>query len=422
MEAVTLVSSSIADLLRQAGAAGAAERGLVHIISVAPIRDAVGERWARHEPLIEDFVVRSFKRGARDDDVIVRANETDFILIQSGRDRTAALSRASLLMRQTLNYFLGAAKAEHIAIAVVDKLDEAGVEATRVTEPEISRTGPARVDLSKSEDGSPPWEQFGVVREPRQMVTIRRADGTDLKAVFFLDPVWNVARGGVVSFSVETVAVQVEPDGQLSPIEPADMTPRCHVALALRRMQFLRDMAERNEAGGGASVAFHLPVSYDALVHFSTRGMLLAELRRLSIDGLKSRTIIELTEVPSALPHVRLTELIAQIRPFARSIFVRLEPNPADFRAWTKCGAVGLVLPTEMHCAERAQMARVDAFVRQCADIGMVPAFCGVNSRSMVMAAWAAGVTLMSGDFINTHYGEGIEPRRFSPEDLYQAA
>jgi len=367
-------------------------------------------------------VIRSFKRSAREDDLIVRVNDCDFILIQPSRDPMAALSRASLLMRETLNYFLGAVKAENISIAVVDTLSGAGVEATRVTEEVLRQARRSPADLSQSEDGSPPWERFGVLREPRKMVTIRRPDGTNLSAMFFLDPVWNVARKGVVSFSIATIALEEGPEGELMPIDLEDMTTRCHAALALRRIRFLRELAARNAAEGGASVAVHLPISYHALAPSSTRATLLSELQRLCADELKSRTFIELTEIPAALPHVRLAELTAQLRPFVRGVFIRLETNPGDFRGWTRSGVLGLILPADPRNPERTQMARIDAFVRQCRAIDVVPAVYGVGTRSLAMAAWAAGVTLMAGDFVVGRYGEGIQARRFSAEDLYEAA
>jgi hypothetical protein len=38
------ISTSVGDLLRHAGASGAAERGQVHIVSMAAIREAVGSK------------------------------------------------------------------------------------------------------------------------------------------------------------------------------------------------------------------------------------------------------------------------------------------------------------------------------------------------------------------------------------------
>lgn len=328
MYETTGISTSVADLLRHAGASGAAEGGQVHIVSVSAIREAVGERWGRHESLVEDFIIRSFRRSAREDDFIVRVNEADFVLIQPSREPMAALSRASQLMRDALSYFLGAVKIEQIHISVVDRIDGDVVEATRVSERELTLASQERsVDLSTSEDGSPPWEKFGVCRPPRKVVSLRLADGTDIQAVFFLDPVWNIANGAVASFVARTIAVQAGPDGQLTTIEPSLMTPKSYAALAAKRVQFVREL-------GGAeappAIGVHLPLSFNCVSHSSTRMTILADLKKLAVAEWKSRLFVEITDVPPALPHVRLTEIVAQLRPFVRGVLVRVPPGPVD--------------------------------------------------------------------------------------------
>ena len=60
MQLAASVPSSVWRMLRDAGAE-AAERGHVHVISVAAIREVVGERWSRQQELVEDFVIRTFK-------------------------------------------------------------------------------------------------------------------------------------------------------------------------------------------------------------------------------------------------------------------------------------------------------------------------------------------------------------------------
>lgn len=417
------ITTSVGDLLRHAGGSGAAERGQVHILSVAAIRDAVGERWSRHEPLVEDFVIRSFRRGARDDDFIVRVNEADFILIQPSREPMAALSRASQLMRETLSYFIGAVKTEHIHISVVDRLDGDGVEATRLDEGQLARASHERsADLSASEDGSPPWERFGVSRPSRKVVTIRRTDGADLQAVFYLDPVWNVASGAVVSFVVQTVAVQADPDGQLSTVEAGSMTPKSYTALAAKRIQFVRELAGPDPAGAPPAIAVHLPLSFNSLSHSSTRSMILADLKKLSAANWKSRLFVELTDVPPALPHVRLTEIVAQLRPFVRGVLVRLPAGPIDLMRWERCGAMGMVAMVSSGTSEREEIARVGKFAAEAATIGVVASLYGVSSRSMALAAWAAGVRLISGDYVAAKFGDALTAQRFSAEDLYRTS
>lgn len=418
--ATTNIPTSVGELLRQAGAFAAAERGQVHVISVDAIREAVGERWKRHEPLVEDFVIRSFRRGAREDDFIVRVNEADFILIQPSRTSMAALSRASKLMREALSYFLGAARNEHINIAVVDSLKGGDVVATRVSDDELQRASHERlVDLARSDDGSPPWERFGVSRPPRKVVTIRRAEGGDIQAVFYLDPVWNVARGAVVSFVVRTVAVHIGANGEFEGIDPTAMTPSSHAALAVQRIRFLKELATDGLEGQNPAIAVHLPISFNCLSHSSPRSALLSELKKMSAEGWRSRSFVEIADVPAALPHVRLTEIVTQLRPFVRGVFVQAPDGPVDIRNWARCGAMGMISTARHGMSERDQIARIEKFVEQCDDIGVVAAFCGVKTRSIAVAAWSAGATLLSGDFFGETFGDEIVARKFPHSALY---
>lgn len=419
-EATTNIPASVGELLRHAGAFSAAEQGQVHVISVAAIREVVGERWQRHEPLVEDFVIRSFRRGARDDDFIVRVNEADFILIQPSRTSMAALSRASQLMRETLSYFLGAAKNEHINIAVVDSLRDCDVVATRVSHDDLQRASDERsVDLARSDDGSPPWERFGVSRPPRKVVTIRRPDGGDIQAVFYLDPVWNVARGAVVSFVARTVAVQTGSDGEFEGIDPTAMTPSSHAALAIQRIRFLKELVTGGPDEENPAIAVHLPISFNCLSHSSPRTALLSELKKMSAEGWQTRSFVEITDVPAALPHVRLTEIVTQLRPFLRGVFVRAPSGPVDLRNWARCGAIGMVATVEHGVPEREQIVRIEKFARQCEDIGVVAAVYGVKTRSLAVAAWSTGVTLLSGDLFGEKFGDDIVARRFPHSALY---
>lgn len=418
--ATTNIPTSVGELLRHAGAFSAAERGQVHVVSVAAIREAVGERWGRHEPLVEDFVIRSFRRGAREDDFIIRVNEADFILIQPSRTSMAALSRASQLMREALSYFLGAAKNEHINIAVVDSLKGGDVVATRVGEDELQRASLERdVDLTGSEDGSPPWERFGVARPPRKVVTIRRPDGGDIQAVFYLDPVWNVARGAVVSFVARTVAVQTGVDGEFEGIDPTAMTPSSHAALAVQRIRFLKELVTGGLDGEHPAIAVHLPISFNCLSHSSPRTALLSELKKMNAEGWQSRSFVEITDVPAALPHVRLTEIVSQLRPFVRGVFVRAPDGPVEIRNWARCGAIGMIATAQHDLSERDQIARIEKLAQQCDDIGVVAGFYGVKTRSIAVAAWSAGVTLLSGDFFGEKFGDEIVARRFPHSALY---
>lgn len=413
MQLAASLSISVWEMLRNAGAAQAAERGQVHVISVAAIRDAIGARWTRHQDLVEDFVIRAFKRAARDDDFIVRVNDADFILIQPGRSALGALSRASQLMRETLSYFLGAVKAEDVRIAIVDRLHGDAVEATAVSVDQLDRAADEHPrELRDSLDGSAPWERFGVASPVRKTALIARPNAANLHALFYVEPVWNVRQGAVAAFRIRSVVLQEAADGELLPTGPEDLTPRCELELAVRRVAFA---AELWDSIPGPPPALHLPAAFSALTHSSARTAFSARLAGLKEAGRQRLMILELTDVPIGLPALILSGLITQLKPFCRGLLAHAE-EIGDITRWRDTGLCGFV-----HLSGGARQAQdsLKRFATAARDVGMAAACCDVGTHSQFMQAWAAGFSHLSGNLISRTFGEPVVPQRFGARDLY---
>lgn len=413
MQLAASFSTSVWEMLRDAGAAQAAERGQVHVISVAAIRDAVGARWTRHQDLVEDFVLRAFKRAARDDDFIVRVNDADFILIQPGRPAVGALSRASQLMRETLGYFLGAVKAEDVRIAIVDRLHGDAVEATAVSIDQLDRAADEHPrDLRDSLDGSAPWERFGVASPVRKTSLIEPPNAANLRALFYLEPVWNVRQGAVAAFRIRSVVLQEAADGELLPTEPEDLTPRSQLELALQRVAFA---AEVWDDSPGTPPALHLPVAFHGLTHSSARTAFIARLAGLKEASRQRLMILELTDVPTGLPPLILSGLITQLKPFCRGLLAQAE-ELGDIGRWRDTGLCGVV-----HLSGETGQALypLKRFAMAARDFGLAAAYYDVGSHSRFMQTWAAGFSHLSGDLISRTFGEPVVPQRFDARDLY---
>ncbi|RZJ02102.1 MAG: hypothetical protein EON90_00460 [Brevundimonas sp.] len=291
----------------------------MHIVSVSAIRDALGSRWPRRSAGIEDFVERGFRRGALADDLIVRLNPVDFILVQPSWPPLGALNRAMQLMRDTLSYFLGEVRPENIRVAVVDQLLGDAIQARSVA-PTAQAEGSCATlrNLVDSTDGSPPWERFAAGAAMSDPVLVRRPDGGDLEAMFYLEPVWNLASGAVASFLVRSVVFELAPDGTRSPPCWALFTPRCHLALVESRIDYLA-----RELEAEPSLVAHLPISASCLRLTSTRFRLLSKLRRRLPDERRKQTIIELRDLPAGFPESALAALVAQVAPYARAVLAR---------------------------------------------------------------------------------------------------
>jgi hypothetical protein len=417
------VSPSITDMLRHSGADEAARRGQVQLVSVAAIRETVGDRWARHQPLVEDFVTRAFTRNAIEDDLIVRVNDTDFLLVQPSRTSMGALSRSSVLLRETLTFFLGAAEAENIHISVVDRIGDDGLEATRVTGDQLETAAAEREgDLTHSRDGSAPWERFGVARPPRKMAAIKRPGQGDIQAMFYLDPVWHVAREAVVSFVVRTVAVQHSSGGDVEPVDVAGLTPGAAAALDIQRLIFIGELMGDGDRPGPA-IVIHAPISMNALSYSGARTAVLGELRRLVTGDRRDRLIVELLHVPEGLPESRLSEAIAQVRPYARAVLVRAPSFSAEVGVWSRCGAIGVIHEVELPdlpSSEKAMLAALPGAIERARQAGLLAGLYGVQSGSVALAAWSAGFSHLSGDHITGRVGSDPVAQRFSVMDLYR--
>lgn len=411
----TGLPASVYDLLMQAGALGAAEEGQIHLISVSAIREAVAERWGRRREAVEEYVLRAFRRDAADNDFIALVNDVDFILIQPSRTPLEALGRASKLMRETLNYFLGKAVPEAIRVAVVDRLGEGVVEASAVAESDLERaSGRPGHSTGDTRQGSPPWERFGQAADQRSgVVLIKRPNLPSIRAMFYLQPIWSLRRSAVVSFLIRSVVFIEDKKGELIPPGDDDLTSQCRLELALRRIRFAEECWS---SAAGAAPALHLSLSLGSIRHSSQRRELLARLKLLRDNPRNGPLFLELGDAPEAFPLLTLSSLVCQLKPYVRGVLLRTD-NSDDVVRWRSSGLSGVVWAKTSTTTQDLQRLRGFAAAAHAAQLAA--AFYGVSTNSQFMQSWGAGLTHLSGDLITSAFGDGADARRFEPRQLY---
>lgn len=416
MIALPLSGSTLDLLSREETVRDAIARGQFHIMSLAPVRTALAERWSRNEGLVEDFVVRSFRRLADADDVIVRVNDADFVLIQPSRSSMSALSLAAALTRQTLSHFLGEVRPENIEISVITQVDAGGIEAHRVTQQQLDAAERAETAAEPDENESPPWEVFGVARPPRKIVTFKRPECGDLESLYYCEPIWNAARGVVVAFQLRTMTFyQPEPNVR-ELVSPGDLTARTHAVIAQRALRYAREVLEQPE---NRRIALSVPIALDAFAHSASRIAIAGELKAIGDDSLRRRLFIELNDIPRDVSVARVEEAVAQIKAFARRVTVRLPALAANYIDWERTGADGLVVCLDSWLADGRVQSRLANLVRYTRRAGQFAAVDGAREPHMAVLAQSAGVAEVSGELIAQTFGETLEPRAFHLEDLF---
>lgn len=413
------LSGGALDLLSRAAAVREAiAQGQFHIISLAPVRRALGVRWVRHEGLVEDFVLRSFRRTAGEDDVILRLNDADFVVVQPSRSPMEALNRVALLTRQTLSHFLGEVRPENIEISIIDQVLPDRIEARRVTQVQLEEAAGAEVVVLGDGDASPPWEPFGDKRSPRKVVTFKRPEGGDLEALYYCEPIWNAARGVVACFYLRTTTFHLRAPGIRELVIPGDLTARTHAVIAQRRLRYARELL--------AQPAFHdialtVPIALDVFAHSASRITVAQKLKKLTADeAIRRRLSIELVDVPRHVPVARVTEATAQVKAFARRVSVRLPMLSGRLTDWERTGADGLVVSLDGWSMEGSLRSRLVGLVDHARRAGGVFAAAdGIRDPEMAGMAQAAGLSELAGDAVAQAFGDIMAPRAFRLEDLF---
>ena len=121
------------------------------------------------------------------------------------------------------------------------------------------------------------------------------------------------------------------------------------------------------------------------------------ELSALTQDERKY-VVLEILGAPDTLPAFRVKELVSRLRPFARSVLVRLSREPAFIRNWAEGGVLGVgFAATEESLSEKDIMEKMNVFVASAEQAGAHAYAHDLSTSSLVTAAVAAGFRYIGG-------------------------
>jgi hypothetical protein len=393
-------------------------KGQCHILSLGPIRDALGKRWARNQAAIHDFAKRGFERFSKEDDLFIQINDIDYFLVQPSRSPISALSRTTALNRSCLEHFIGKTDYEDIRVSIIEVAEPEGIKARRVSEEDLievqRRVAMGEIDVypyesplkpeREPDSESPPWEEFGTPRKPLRIILVKRPEGKDLEAAFYSEPIWNASRGAVAVFQLRCQTYYQTGQGQ-AVVQADDWTARTLGLIAVRRLTHASDMLSKSSPQG---LALSVPLSLHALAHSSSRASVMNRLRKI-VDNPdhQARLFIELEDIPPDVPMVRVSEAVAQLKGFARRVTVRAPGLKSDMTALARTGADGVILslagdfpsPRKLQ-ALKTEIKKAGAFLA--VDDAIWPHWADV--------CHATGVHEVTGKAITEAYGERFVP------------
>jgi hypothetical protein len=424
-EVERLTTGGLSEVLTQA--APAIARGAVNVLSVAAIRDHSPERWPRKREQVHAFLERAFARASSPDAFIAPLNEIEFVAVQPSRSRSAALGFSANILRETLQFFLGAAARANMRLyqvtdfvagsLCVEPVDLASWENEEVA-PDLGLGAVSGGEAERYQAAAVAALSTAVLRKGARCWRIIMPDGAPATVATGVAPVWNVRACAITSFLVESQAMGADADG--SSIITPTATLSCTAAgeVALRAL-----MAAEERIGVEAArprVGMLVPLSLGALAYSGPRYRILHALRDLP-EPVRRYLLLEIVDLPEGFPQGRMAELVAMLAPHVRGVIARAPSLEADVTRWRDSGLSGVSLDgADLDPAECGIPARLTRFAKSVRHIGPGCMAHGLEARCLLLAAWAAGFSHLAGPAVSLR-ALGFEAIRFAQADLYRA-
>lgn len=184
--------------------------------------------------------------------------------------------------------------------------------------------------------------------------------------------------------------------------------------------QAIQDLRERQ--AGGRGVASIVSVHLSTVAEAEQWKPYAAALETVP-DDVRRRLLIEISGLGALRNQPRAFEVLRRITPMCRGIIVRTDLQASGLAFWKKCRvvAIGPHVGDDLRPEARI-IADLNRFALLAEHAGLPTFVRGLHSRSLAIAAMAAGFHYIAGPVMGTRFNDAIGVvRRFELEDLYSA-
>tara|TARA_R110002124_G_scaffold82337_2_gene216158 strand:+ start:1079 stop:2287 length:1209 start_codon:yes stop_codon:yes gene_type:complete len=305
------------DQLDRVVEAGLPEQGRVFALSVEPIRNSLGPRWAGKRDQVWDAAERALARRLPPPDVFLRIDETTFLTAIVSVDAYQAQVLCSEVLRDLLTFFLGRSADEDVVLTRVASLSGQNLVCERIDpfapRPVQTAAAAAGGRVARPLDPSA-WKPPLAGRRHTAQVASRTGRLIDIELEVV--PVWRLDQGTISAFRIARDLRQTDPVDNQAELEMIDRAT----------LDFLLPLLEEYRREGGI-FALVVPLSFSTLSAARPRIAVLDRCTPVA-DLMRQVVILEVEGLDAGVPSGRLSETVAMVRPFFRSLMLRLS-NPA---------------------------------------------------------------------------------------------
>lgn len=395
---------------------GTLTSGRVHMLDISEVRERLGGRWEQMSGrilAIAEGIVKNYL-GRRD--LFSRVGEAGFVIVFADLDSETGQIKCGLILKHILERLLGAGE-KFGPLRITTVIGEREGRLLTVT---VDPVG-AAIAPADPAAAAPDWQELSRPRRPQpqgQPPPIRPVSlPADLDFVYM--PMWNCQHRAITSYLCLPRSSALGHAPHLGyAILPGGVRSSVVTDLDLAVLsQVLRDGANMLGAGRKAilSVTVHARTLEAGSASAAWRGL----AARLPED-LRKLLVFELVGLEQGASKSRIAALTGALRPFCRRIFYRAAPEDEEFEHLRYLGIDGISLLLQPGRETEAELlARFDCFAGAARRAGFSTAIHGLGSRSLTIAAIAAGFDHVDGSPVRDPVLAPEAMMRFGIEDLY---
>jgi hypothetical protein len=332
----TLDADTAGQLFDLIGQSDLIERGRAMLVSIAPVKDALGERWAGRREQIWGLAERHLLKHLTPGDVCQRADEVHFLVASPELSSIGVQAVCYRGLMEVLHHFLGDVRASDLKVSQVAELSAERAVLRPFTLAELRKADAAAGPRT-------PILPEGTVSPLTSLASwpLKTADGKDLRVSFALDPVFDLKAWAMAGHRIDSRIFNLTTETELNAAQRRNLLPRDFERIDLAALERGLSRLEGCESFDRPKLIIQL--SFASLSNGRARAALLNEARTMQ-HMLRQGAICELVDVEPGVPASRLTDVTSMVRSFFRSVWVQIAPRRASIEAACAAKASGLTV------------------------------------------------------------------------------
>ncbi|HEX4182135.1 MAG TPA: hypothetical protein VHY34_02625 [Caulobacteraceae bacterium] len=359
--------------LRALAAAGELAKGSTQLISIAPIRERLADRWPQRMEQVWDQVVRVLHRLLGADDLVERLDDTSFLVIQFGASALHSQIACIRATSELMHFFLGAVTPATVRISNVLDYADGELVCTPLDERQLRSV----LDSEKAGDHSRSTA-FPVLTKLGRSLSV----DLSLSQVFSLR-----SEPRLIGHFAQTVIHDAVSGERLDGRGRALLQPGDLADLDCKVLGDALDLQALSPQLRGSVI---VPISYFSLANTSARYRLLQFVRSLPIDRRRA-FIWEIVDLEAGVPVGRLSELISIAAGACRGVICRMDLSRSATEKLHRLGATLSVGQDDDASYTEHDLLKLEAGIAGALHIVPSVLLHGVPRELMLVAGLAGG-------------------------------